>query len=98
MWRAQIDCSQTIFALTTGTLPTAVAIVKLSGPDAFAIAAKIFFPLNGTPLKRERAAVFGEVKCPRTFRKIDDALAVAFVGPHSFSGEDTVEFQLHGSL
>ena len=45
--RENLDLSQTIFALTTGNLPSAVAVERVSGPEAFALARKIFTPMGG---------------------------------------------------
>lgn len=98
MWRNNLDVSQTIFALTSGTLPSAVAIEKISG-QYFAnrehFANRLFRSKNG-PLERERGMVYGEL-IDLYGNKIDDALALVFPGPHSHTGEDVVEFHFHGS-
>jgi tRNA modification GTPase len=96
-WRKNLDLSQTIFALTTGQLPSSVAIEKISGPDAFALCEKIFLPKSGEKLTRERGVHFGVIQTP-TGEKIDEGIAITFVRPNSHSGEDTVEFHCHGSL
>lgn len=92
MLRRNLDTSQTIFARVTGALPSAVAILKIAGPDAFAVAARLFDP----PLRRERAMVKGAVR-DLDGALLDEALALCFVAPHSHTGEDTVELHLHGS-
>ncbi len=97
MLRKNLSLEDTLFALTTGTLPTAVAIVKLSGPLAFSIAEKIFFP-SGEKFSRKRSVWFGELRSSQQKMKIDDIVAITFVAPFSHSGEDTVEFHCHGSL
>lgn len=80
----------TIGALATAPGTAAIAIVRLSGPDALAIARR----LTGTeprPRYAERcrfAAPNGET--------IDDGLLLYFPGPHSYTGEDVVELQGHG--
>ncbi|MFM8313619.1 MAG: GTPase [Deltaproteobacteria bacterium] len=96
MLRKNLSLEDTIFALTTGALPTAVAVVKLSGPKAFSIAEKLFFPIKET-WSKSRGVWFGELRTVLN-KKIDDIVAVTFVGPHSHSGQDTVEFHCHGSL
>ena len=81
----------TIYALSSGALPAGIAVVRLSGPEAFAATKHLI----GHVPSIGRAAL-------RTLRRqdhsvLDQALVVAFEAPASFTGEDTVEFHLHGS-
>src|SRR5882757_635763 len=81
---------QTIFALSSGRPPSAIAIVRVSGPEA------------GTTL----TALAGKKPAPRTAtrallrdvgqRPIDDAVVLWFPGPASATGEDVAEFHVHG--
>jgi tRNA modification GTPase len=80
----------TIFALSSGMVPAAVAIIRISGP-------KVRFGLETFigSLPEPRKAVL------RTLRDghgeaIDRALVLYFPGPHSFTGEDCAEFHVHG--
>lgn len=82
----------TIFALASGSLPCGVAVVRLSGPDAFRVAAEI-----AGPLPRLRQAGLRTIR-NRNDEPLDDGVVIAFEGPNSFTGEDVVEFQLHGSV
>jgi tRNA modification GTPase len=81
----------TIFALSSGRGPSAIAVIRISGPragDALkALAGKIPEP---------RKAGFARVRDPRTREIIDEALALWFPGPNSETGEDAAELQLHG--
>lgn len=81
--------ADTIVALITGPPPAAVAWIRLSGPDAFQIAHRIFrpFPLPPPP----RLATYG------SYANLEDGLAVAFPEGHSYTGEPTVELSMHGS-
>jgi|TARA_R100000501_G_scaffold13151_3_gene24093 tRNA modification GTPase len=84
----------TIFALATGTLPCAVAIVRISGPDA---AAAVSGLLSGQGLPPARRASL------RTLRidggeLLDEALILVFPAPNSFTGEDVIELQVTGSV
>ncbi|SMF33858.1 tRNA modification GTPase [Xaviernesmea oryzae] len=81
----------TIFALSSGTLPAGVAVVRLSGPQAFE-AAKA---LAGN-LPPARKAGLRTIR-GRNGLVIDEGLVVSFPGPNSFTGEDCVELHLHGS-
>ena len=81
---------QTIFALSSGRAPSAIAIIRVSGPQ--------------TRLAIERLC--GKLPAPRlaqfaTLRDldgsaIDESVALWFPGPHSATGEDVAEFQVHG--
>lgn len=82
----------TIYALASGAPPSGVAVVRVSGPSAIAVAKSI----TGTDNLTRQAKLL-----PIRFRNdelIDTGLVLAFSEPASFTGEDVVEFQLHGSL
>src|SRR4249919_1497736 len=81
----------TIFALSSGRLPAAIAVVRVSGPRAcealMALARRMPAP---------REAMLARLRDPADGEAIDDALVLWFPGPRSETGEDTVEFHLHG--
>ena len=82
----------TIFALATARGRSGVAIVRLSGPEAHAVATQLAGALPGPgrfALRKLRDAQGLE---------LDEALVLRFDAPRSFTGEDAVELQLHGSL
>jgi tRNA modification GTPase len=81
----------TIFALSSGRPPAAIAVVRVSGPQSrLALQA-----LTGrVPEPRKVALV--SVRDPLTGAAIDQALALWFPGPNSETGEDAAELQLHG--
>ncbi len=87
-----------IAAIATGKVPGAIGILRLSGFGCAAIAGKIFKPNNGKPLSEapNRKLILGQLY-DRQGRVIDQALAVYCRAPHSYTGEDTVELQCHGS-
>jgi tRNA modification GTPase len=87
--------SDTIAAVATPPGVAAVAIVRMSGPRAIAIADACFEPLREGGW---RASLMrrGWIRDPRSGSHIDDALAVAFPAPNSYTGEDVVEFHVHG--
>src|SRR5262245_63556329 len=81
---------QTIFALSSGRPPSAIAIVRVSGPQAGA-ALKILAGRIPTPRMATRALLHdGEGQT------IDDAVVLYFPGPASATGEDVAEFHVHG--
>ncbi len=79
----------TIFALSSGALPAGVAVVRVSGPDAFAALATLAGPLPPPRLAALRTLRDGDAV-------IDHALVLAFRGPASATGEDVAEFHVHG--
>jgi len=81
----------TIFALSSGRPPAAIAVVRVSGPHAGA-ALKVLIGRVPEP----RKAVLGRVRDPKSGEVIDEALALWFPAPHSETGEDVAELQLHG--
>ena len=82
--------SDTVAAVATAPGRGGVAVVRVSGPDAFALAER----LSGRPVSPTRVSL-------RTLRSpdgavVDEALVLAFRAPRSYTGEDVVEFQCHG--
>ena len=90
----------TIAAISTAPGAAGIAIVRLSGPDAFAIAEKLLSGGRGRPPSisgREPNTFFlATPRHPATRETLDRALALVFRAPRSYTGEDTVEFQCHG--
>jgi len=83
---------QTIFALATARGKSGVAVIRISGPDAFAVAGGLCgdVPKPGRFELRSVRSADGET--------LDHALVLSFRAPSSFTGEDSIELQLHGSL
>ena len=81
----------TIFALSSGRPPAAIAVIRISGPRAGAA----LRALTGK-LPSPRKAALGRIRDPQTNDIIDEALALWFPAPHSETGEDIAELQLHG--
>lgn len=87
-----------IAAIATGKVPCAIGILRLSGAGCATLAGTLFTPDNGKPLDQapNRKLVLGTLH-DRKGRVIDQAMAVYCRAPHSYTGEDTVELQCHGS-
>ncbi|RYD67966.1 MAG: tRNA uridine-5-carboxymethylaminomethyl(34) synthesis GTPase MnmE, partial [Sphingomonadales bacterium] len=81
--------SDTIFALSSGALPAGIAVIRISGPEAFAAVTR----LAGELPSPRRASL-------RTLRHdgeaLDRALVLTFPGPATATGEDLAELHLHG--
>ena len=89
--------SDVIAAVSTGRQVCAIGIIRLSGDGCIAVAERVFTPLN-KPLHEaaNRKLVMGSLHDARG-RVIDQCMAVCSRQPHSYTGEDTVEFHCHGS-
>jgi tRNA modification GTPase len=81
----------TIFALSSGRPPAAIAVVRVSGPFAGIALGKLI-----GRLPEPRKAALARVRDPASGEVIDEALALWFPAPHSETGEDVAELQLHG--
>lgn len=84
--------TDTIAAIATATGRGAVALVRISGPNAFAIADALGAPRDAAP----RTAVRCLLRDAETGAAIDDLLVTRFVAPNSFTGEHVVELSTHG--
>lgn len=89
---------QTIAAISTPPGKGGIAVIRVSGDCAIAVADTVFRAKSGKPIReiRPRTAVFGEICDPRTGEVIDSGVCTAFFAPHSYTGEDTVELSCHG--
>ena len=90
--------SEAIAAIATGSQVAAIGIVRLSGEGVIDLARRLFTPERGPALSEQpdRKLVYGRL-CRRDGSLLDLCLATVSRGPNSYTGEDTVEFQCHGS-
>ena len=82
----------TIVALITPMAKGAVGIVRMSGPKAFEIAKKVF-----SKEIKPKMINYGHI-LDKNNNKLDEIILLPFVAPHSYTGEDVIEFQTHGSM
>ncbi len=83
---------KTIYSLVTKPINQNVGIIRISGPRAFDVLETIAPKFIPEPNKVE----FHKIQGSNGY--IDDALVLSFVGPNSFTGEDVIEIQSHGSM
>ena len=81
----------TIFALSSGRPPAAIAVVRISGPRA-----RVALEQLVGRVPQPRRASLARVRDPATGGVIDEGLALWFPGPNSETGEDIAELQVHG--
>ena len=90
--------SHTIAAVSTGNVVSAIGIIRLTGDDAIAVSDKVFTLNNRKPLTTapDRKLLLGQLH-DKQGRVLDSCCVIVSRGPHSYTGEDTVEFHCHGS-
>uniref|UniRef100_UPI003AAD42CF tRNA modification GTPase GTPBP3, mitochondrial n=1 Tax=Centroberyx gerrardi TaxID=166262 RepID=UPI003AAD42CF len=86
--------AETVFALSSGHGRCGVAVVRVSGP-ASAAALRCMAGLTRS-LPPPRTALLRSITDPRSREVLDRGLILWFPGPHSFTGEDSAEFHIHG--
>ena len=87
---------ETIVALATPPMKSALAIIRVSGDDCFSIVSKCFSK-DITEIK-ERTLLVGYILDKKLNQKIDEVVVAVYKGPKSFTGEDLVEIICHGSM
>lgn len=90
---------QTIAAISTGQSPGGIGIIRISGKEARAVADRVFTAKRGTLLADAKGytASYGHVH-DSGGNLLDEAIALVFAAPASFTGEDVVELSCHGGL
>ena len=84
----------TVFALSTAPGRAALAVVRLSGPQAFDALAALWVKQLPPP----RQASLRKIYHPQDGALLDEALVLLFQAPHSFTGEHMVELHIHGGI
>ncbi len=90
--------SDTIAAIATGNIVTAIGIIRMSGTDALSIIDRVFRPKVRRAMStfEDRQLVYGAV-CEQNGEVLDFCLCTISRAPHSYTGENTAELQCHGS-
>ncbi|MBQ5349808.1 MAG: 50S ribosome-binding GTPase, partial [Oscillospiraceae bacterium] len=93
-----VKTTDTIAAIATGNVISAIGIVRLSGPEALSLADRVFRPADGKPMSvhPDRTLVYGSL-LDREGEVLDLCLCTVSRAPGSYTGEDTAELQCHGS-
>lgn len=88
----------TIAAIATGQQVSAIGIIRMSGERSIEIADQVFRPYSGGTVsdRKDRKLVYGEFRAV-SGELLDICLCTVSRGPQSYTGEDTAEFQCHGS-
>ena len=88
----------TIAAIATGITPAGIGIIRISGEDAFNVASSVFRRKSGVSIDsfESHRVYYGYVYDSDSL--LDEILLIPMKGPHSYTGEDTVELQCHGGI
>lgn len=89
---------KTIAAISTAQGEGGIGVIRISGENALEIADKIFININHKKISQMKgySAAFGKI-C-HNGEEIDEAVALVFRAPHSYTGEDVVELSCHGGI
>ena len=90
--------TDTIAAVSTANGMAGIGVLRLSGPDALAVADRVFTPDRGAPMSQrpDRLLVLGALHDAQG-NILDRCLCTVSRAPHSYTGEDTAELQCHGA-
>lgn len=90
--------SSTIAAIATAQAAAGIGVIRISGDGARAVADKVFVHINNKKISGASGytALYGKIVENGT--PVDDAVALVFAAPHSYTGEDVVELSCHGGL
>ena len=97
------DAHDTIAAISTAPGVGAISIVRVSGPESFAIADQVVRCAGTKPSEREgqtfvRGFVHAQAEtgCSKAEEEVDEVILLLYRGPHSYTREDVIEIQGHG--
>ncbi|NLC58184.1 MAG: tRNA uridine-5-carboxymethylaminomethyl(34) synthesis GTPase MnmE [Armatimonadetes bacterium] len=90
--------ADTIAAIATAPGEAAIGVIRVSGPAALAIAARLFHPAAPRSLEAlpSHTVHLGQIRDPETGQPVDQVLLTLFRAPRSYTGEDVVEISAHG--
>jgi len=90
--------SDTIAAISTGNIMSALGVIRLSGDDAIAVVSRVFVPFSGESMEnaQDRILVYGKL-LDTDGKTLDICLCTISRAPKSYTGENTAELQCHGS-
>jgi tRNA modification GTPase len=89
------DSADTICALSTAPGRAGIALIRVSGDRSFDVYRQVFRAREREIVPRH--ATLGAIVDPRSREKIDEAIGICYPAPASYTGEDLVEFTIHGS-
>ncbi len=89
--------NDSIVALATPSGAGAIAIIRISGEDAITIGNSVFQSIKGKDLTKQKSHTLHLGHVIDNQKTLDEVLVSIFKGPHSYTGENTIEISCHGS-
>ena len=89
--------NDSIVALATPSGAGAIAIIRISGEDAITIGNSVFQSIKGKDLTKQKSHTLHLGHVIDNQKTLDQVLVSIFKGPHSYTGENTIEISCHGS-
>lgn len=87
----------TIAAIATGPAPGPVGLIRISGPEAFSVAERVFAGAGFSAASAESHRIYyGHLRDPDMPGALDEVLLLTFRAPKSYTGEDVIEVCCHG--
>lgn len=92
--------TDTIAAIATGLTESGIGVIRISGPDSYRVIQKLFLTKKGHPidLSESHRIHYGRIFSDVSRETLDEVLVLNMKGPHSYTGEDTVEIDCHGGV
>lgn len=87
----------TIAAVSTAAGRSAISLIRVSGPDTFKIIKRVFKPRGKRAFPLAFSAYHGDLVEPDTGLTADKVVVIAYLAPHSYTGEDVAEISTHGN-
>lgn len=88
---------ETIIALATPSGMGAISVIRISGSKAISITEKLFKPKGNKILSKQKSHTVHLGNLMKNNFVLDEVLVTIFIGPNSYTGEDTIEISCHGS-
>ncbi len=92
-----MSLNDTIVACATPAGYASISVIRVSGNQTLPLAKQIFVPKHKVHCFETNRAYFGEIIDPESHGVIDTIIATFYLTPHSYTGEDVVEFSCHGN-
>ena len=94
-----MERTDTIAAISTAQGEGGIGVIRVSGPQALAVAKRLFLPASAAVKTfKPQHLYYGSIKDPGTNRTVDNGYLVYMKTPHTYTGEDIVEFHCHGGV
>jgi len=90
--------SETIAAISTPYGTGGIGIIRISGPDAFIVAERVFRGRKKISDTKSHSVVYGRIIDPEDGQMVDEVLLVKMDAPRTYTGEDTIEINCHGGI